>query len=133
MTLSNIRSLCVVCLLAFLSPSLGAQTSSSGALSGTVTDPSGAVVPGVTVTITSVDNGQVRTATTGGDGAYQVGLLTPGNYRVKFEAPGFQAVEVPAVTVTVTETGTLNRALSVGAQTQEVTVQADVEAVQTDN
>ena len=54
-------------------------------------------------------------------------------YRVKFEAAGFQTIEVPSVTITVTETGTLNRVLTVGAQTTEVTINADVETVQTSN
>src|SRR5262249_47284149 len=72
-------------------------------------------------------------STSGPDGSYTIGLLNPGNYRVKFEAAGFQTVEVPSVTVTVTETGTLNRVMTVGSQTTEVTVNADVETVQTTN
>ena len=126
---------CLVLLtLAGLSPShLMAQTASTGALTGTVTDSSGAVVPNVTVTVTSADTAQVRTTTTSGDGSYKVDLLSPGNYMVRFEASGFQRVELPSVTVTVTETGTLNQVLTVGAQTQEVTVQANVETVQTSN
>ena len=122
---------CVFLFLLIFSPSLMAQTSATGALAGTVTDPSGAIIPNVTVTVTSAETGQVRTTNTRGDGSYSIGLLPPGSYRVRFEASGFKAVEVPAVTVTVTETGTLNQSLTVGTQTQEVTVQANVETVQT--
>jgi hypothetical protein len=108
-------------------PSLIAQTSSTGALTGTVTDPTGAVVPNVTVTATSVDTGQSRTATTGADGSYKISLLPPGNYRVQFEVAGFGAVSVPSVTVNVTETNVLDRRLAVGSQSQEITVQGETE------
>jgi hypothetical protein len=67
------------------------------------------------------------------DGSYNLSLLTPGNWSVKFEAMGFQTVDVPSVTITVTETGALNRVLTVGSQTQITTVEADVETVQTTN
>jgi len=60
-------------------------------------------------------------------------LLPPGTYSVKFESSGFNATEVPSVTVNVTETAVLNQALTVGSQNQEVTVQAEAEAVQTSN
>jgi Carboxypeptidase regulatory-like domain/TonB-dependent Receptor Plug Domain len=110
---------------------LMAQTASTGALTGTITDPTGAVVTGATVTLTSVDTGQARTTMTMTDGTYQFTLLAPGNYRVRIEAPGFKPVEIPSATVSVTETAVLNRALEVGTQTQSVTVEGEVEAIQT--
>ena len=55
-------------------PSLLAQSAGTGALTGTVTDPTGAVVPNVTVTLTSADTNQTRTATTGADGTYKFTL-----------------------------------------------------------
>lgn len=125
------RSFLVLLLFVFLVPSLLAQTADTGALAGTVTDSTGAVVPNATVTVTNADTGQVRTATTGAAGDYQINTLPPGNYHVKFEASGFQTVEVPAAKVTVTETAVLNQSLQVGAQAQEVTVQANVETIQT--
>jgi hypothetical protein len=89
--------------LLFLSvPSLMAQTAASGALTGTVTDPTGALVPNVTVTVTSTDTGQSRAVTTDAAGTYNVGLLPPGNYRAKFEANGFKTIEVPSITINVT-------------------------------
>jgi len=69
-------------------PSVGAQTAGTGALTGTIKDPSGAVIPNATVTATSVDTGQVRTSPTGADGTYRLTLLPPGNYRVRIEAGG---------------------------------------------
>jgi carboxypeptidase family protein len=112
-------------------PRVICQTAGTGALTGTVKDPSGAVIPNATVTITSVDTGQVRTTMTGADGVYKFSLLPPGNYRVRIEAGGFKPVEFPSATITVTETAVLDRALEVGAQNQSVTVESEVEAIQT--
>src|SRR5277367_2447303 len=122
----------VLCLLVATSPSLRAQTSSTGALVGTVTDASGAIVPNATVTATA-ETGQSRTATTGPDGTFKFGLLPPGKYLVRIVASGFQVEEIPAVDVNVTETSVLNRAMRVGAQTQTVTVEGSVETLQTTN
>src|SRR3954469_19542406 len=107
------------------------QTGGTGALTGTVTDPTGAVVRDAKVTATSVDTGQSRPSTTGADGTYSFNLLPPGNYRVRFDAPGFQAVEIPSATVNVTETAVLDRSLTVGSATQAVTVEGSVEMIQT--
>jgi hypothetical protein len=120
----------VFCSLMF-APSLFSQTAATGALTGTLRDSSGAVVPNATVTVTSIDTAQVRTTTTSGDGTYKIGLLPPGNYSLKFEAAGFNTVEVASVTVVVTETAVLDQTVQVGAQTQQVEVRAEAEAVQT--
>jgi hypothetical protein len=114
-----------------VAPSLMAQTAGTGGLTGTVTDLTGAVISNVTVTATNPDTGQTRTTTTGADGTYNISLLPPGNYRVKFEAAGFSIVEVPSITITVTETSALDRRLQVSAQAQEITVEGEVETVQT--
>jgi hypothetical protein len=108
-----------------------AQTAGTGALTGTVSDPSGAVVPNVTVTATNSDTGQTRSATTGPNGVYTMTLLPPGLYKVTFSAAGFKTAEVGSVRINVTETPVLDKSLEVGAQTEQVTVQADVETIQT--
>ena len=112
-------------------PSLLAQSAGTAGLTGTVTDPSGAAVPNVTVTMTSNDTNQVRTSVTGADGAYRFTLLLPGLYKVRFVANGFKTSEVSAVNLNVTETPTLDRKLEVGAQNEEVTVVASAETLQT--
>jgi hypothetical protein len=126
------------CLLSFLAlfgvlPASVAQTNSTGALTGTVTDTSGGVVVGATVTITNLGTGQERTATTGNDGVYKITLLNPGNYKVDFSASGFKSAQVASVTVNVTETPVLDEKLSVGGQTTEVTVESTAETIQTQN
>src|SRR5215467_5743627 len=70
-----------------------AQVDVAGAsLKGTVTDQNNAVVPGVNVTVTSLDKGIVRTAKTGEEGTYQIPVLPPGKYKVDIEAKGFERV-----------------------------------------
>ena len=112
---------------------LPAQTAGTGALAGTVTDSSGALVPNATIEATNTSTGQQRTVTTGVDGTYKVALLPPGTYRVKFNANGFKSVEIPSVTINVTETPVLDRALEVGTQSEQITVEASVETIQTTN
>ena len=117
--------------LAVFTPNLPAQSAGTGALTGTVTDPTGAVVPGATVTLVSTDTNQTRQITTGADGLYKFSLLPPGIYRVRFGATGFKTAEVSSVVVAVTETPVLDRRLEVGAQTDQVTVEAQGEVLQT--
>src|SRR6266852_4963223 len=116
-----------------IASSVMAQTGGTGALTGTVSDSSGAVVRDAKVTALSADTGQSRTATTGPDGTYTFNLLPPGNYRLRFEATGFKAVEIPAAKVNVTETAVLDTTLEVGVATQTVTVESSVETIQTTN
>jgi Carboxypeptidase regulatory-like domain len=130
--LASVLFLCLAVLIACASTSF-AQTSSTGALSGTVTDPSGGVITGATVTVKSLATGQERTTTTNSTGSYQVSLLPPGNYSVRFEAPNFKTLEVPSITINVTETPTLNRKLEIGAPGTKVTVEATSNLIQTDN
>jgi hypothetical protein len=118
-------------LLAACVPGLIAQSAGTSGLAGTITDPSGAAIPNVAVALTNNDTGQSRTATTGSDGAYKFTLLPPGSYKVHFTAVGFKTSEVTAVTLNVTEVPTLDRTLEVGQQSDQVTVEASAEILQT--
>ena len=84
--MGSIRVLCLLLLAAALALTSAqfamAQTTATGALTGTVTDQSGGVISGATVTVTSVSTGQSRTAMTDSSGTYKFGLLNPGNYQV---------------------------------------------------
>ena len=81
-------------LVAMIATPAGAQERFSG-LTGTVTDASGAVLPGASVAITNKQTGKVFTAVTGADGVYRVLDLEPGRYTVKFELSGFATTEFP--------------------------------------
>ena len=122
--------LLLVCLLAVCLP-LMAQTAATGSLQGTVTDASGAVIPNATVTLTSAGTGQERTATTGGDGTYRFPLIQPGAYKLKFAANGFKGAEATGINVNVTESPVFDQKLEVGTAAEQVTVEANVETLQT--
>ncbi|MGD0601963.1 MAG: carboxypeptidase-like regulatory domain-containing protein [Terriglobales bacterium] len=85
-----------------------------GALTGRVIDASGNAVANTTVTATSTENGQIRSATTGTDGSYKFDGLPPGNYRLNFEAAGFKTLEIPSATVNGTATAVLDEKLEAG-------------------
>jgi hypothetical protein len=123
---------CIVALLVCASSAL-AQTATTGALTGVVTDPSGAVISGANVALSSTATGQVRTTTTDTSGAYKFSLLPPGSYSVTFGASGFKTAQVGSVGINVTETAVLNQKLDIGAQTAQVTVESTIETVQTEN
>src|SRR5262245_27807010 len=115
-----------------LLPSLG-WAQATGAVSGTVTDDSGAVRPGATVTLVNYGTVQTRTAATGGDGFYTVPLLQPGTYRVTVSLQGFSTLIRDGVKVTVSETARVNARLEVGGRNEDVTVVGEAALVETAN
>jgi hypothetical protein len=109
-------------LLVAASVPLVAQSLTSGAIAGTITDPTSAVIPNVSVTLKSLDTGAAQNTTTNGAGEYRFTLLRPGRYSVTAAAPGFQKME-RQVSAAVGQIATANMALEVGqaAETVEVT------------
>jgi len=79
--------------VAIWSASSLAQTTTTGELAGTVTDPSGAVLTSVNITLTNVATGAMQSTQTNSTGAYHFPLLQPGTYKVSASASGFQAVD----------------------------------------
>jgi hypothetical protein len=135
-TMTSLRSqvtavLALTLLLTLFVPNMLAQSAGTSGLAGTITDPSGAAIPSVTVTATHISTGQVRTTITGSDGQYKFALLQPGDYKLRFAANGFKTSEVGSVTLNVTETPELDRILEVGAQSEQITVEAAAETLQT--
>ncbi len=104
----------------------------TGQLSGTVTDPTGAVVSGASVKIISLDTNAERETATGDDGNFAFQLLTPGRYRIETTAAGFQTISVEAV-VNITQTTTLDVPLKVaGSMDSSVIVTAEAPVLQTE-
>ncbi len=123
----------VFALVALSATFVWGQTAGSGALTATVTDPSGAVIPGASVTVSNGATGLTRTQLTESNGTSTFTLLPPGNYDVIISASGFRKVDLPNITVNVTETRAVTQRLAVGSQQQAVTVEAAVQQVQTEN
>lgn len=110
---------------------LSAQTLSTGSLQGTITDPSGAVVPGARVTITNVSTGRSVDVVANSSGSYNSGALTPGSYKLRVEAQGFRSAETTAnVEVGVVTSGNLK--MQVGQASEVVEVQGSDVQVNTE-
>jgi Carboxypeptidase regulatory-like domain/TonB-dependent Receptor Plug Domain len=124
-----------VALVLFLAAGLGlhAQNTTVGAIAGTVTDPTGAVVPDVKVTVTNQANHQVSTATTTDRGSYSVENLSNGDYTISFSKAGFQVSSVTGVHLDPGQRRGQDIRLNVGSATAIVTVEADTLSVQTES
>ena len=105
----------------------------TASITGTVTDPSGAAVPGATVTATSVERGIAYTATSNGSGLYRIAQLPVGSYTVKTEKSGFAVASVPAFVLTLNQVAQIDITMKVGqaSETVEVTGAAPVMETQT--
>jgi hypothetical protein len=122
----------------FIASSLGscfAQVSTTGKITGVVTDTSGAVIPTATVEVKSSALMASRTTHPQGDGSYLLDLLPPGTYSVIVSAAGFQTLEQRTVAITAGFTATVNAKLQVGQVKQITTVEGepvvDVQTVET--
>jgi hypothetical protein len=109
------------------------QTSTTGAIRGTLTDSTGAVISGATVTVTSKATDQVRTVKSDSSGQYTVGLLPPETYKISITAPGFKTEEPAPVAVVVTETARADAKMVLGSNTETVEVTAQTGALQVEN
>ncbi len=111
---------------------LVAQTTiSTGSIQGTISDPSGAVVPGASITISSEATGLSIQLISTGSGTYSSGALIPGDYTVKVEAKGFKTVTLP-VTVQVGVTSPGNVTLEVGMETTVISIESTGVSVNTE-
>jgi Carboxypeptidase regulatory-like domain len=100
---------------------------------GTVTDPSGAVIPNVSVVVTNTDTGRTLKIPTNNDGQYVAPDLPVGHYTVKAASSGFKATEKGGIVLNVGERLRVDLQMVLGAQTETVSVEANPVAVQTDN
>jgi len=124
--------LCVVPIFLVLATlPLLAQSTNSGDIRGTVSDTTGALIPGVTVTVTNVDTGVTHVFTTNDSGLYDTNSIVTGSYSVTFSKDGFSKLVRGPVSVDVGFM-TLDAALKIGTSTEEVTVNADVPLLKTE-
>ena len=107
------------------------QGSSTGRILGAVTDQTGGVLAGATVSIIDTQRGTTRTLTTDQAGAYNAPELTPGTYIVRAQYPGFKSTERPSVAVEVGSEYRVDLIVEPGEQSEKVTVQADLAPVET--
>jgi hypothetical protein len=105
----------------------------TGDVLGTVTDSSGAVIPGATVIITHTQTQTIRKASTDGQGQYTFTLLQVGDYTIRVERSGFKSLDLPRFLLTVGERRRIDAALTIGAQSETVTVTSEPPALQSDS
>jgi len=128
----SLRSaLVVACLALLVFPSASWAQGSAASINGTVKDPTGAVVPEATITLTNTQTNVAQTAATNATGEYVIQNILPGSYLLKAAKEGFQTVTQPAITLEVNQTTTFDFTLPVGATTQTVTVEAAAAALET--
>jgi len=102
----------------------------TGNIRGTVTDPSGAVIPGAAVTARQAETGLSRATITDHDGNYVILELPVGHYRLQVSAKGFQEHVQDGITLNVNETASVSAHLAVGSEKEQILVSADAELIE---
>jgi hypothetical protein len=130
--MTRVGRLALACLTAWLAAQPAMAQVNTGAIMGTVTDNTGAVMPGVTVSIAGQSLiGGVQTQVTDELGAYRFDRLPPGSYDLKFELAGFKTVERSGIRINASFTATVNAKLEVGAIEETITVSGESPTVDT--
>jgi hypothetical protein len=123
---------CLLSVLLFAAPLAFGQTLTTGDVSGLITDSSGAVVPGATVTIKSVDTNETRTALSNEGGQYRFSLLKPGDYTLSAQTTAMKS-NTSKFAVAVGQAENLNLILNVQATQEVVMVSAEAPVIETEN
>jgi Carboxypeptidase regulatory-like domain/TonB dependent receptor len=127
------KSLSALFLLSWFPVLCFAQTAETGALAGSIVDPSGASVAEATVEATNAATGQTRTSVSQENGRYILALLPPGDYRVTIRKPGFKEKVEESVHIDVVGTTRLDIAMDLGAVSEKITVEAQPTMTDTDS
>jgi hypothetical protein len=114
----------VLCVLLWLASAVGAQTTTTGQIAGVVRDPSGAVVGGAAISVSSAA-GVVRSTVSDESGLFALSILPPGSYHLTVKKTGFAEATADAVTVRITETTGLEINLEVAVQKAVVEVRSE--------
>jgi hypothetical protein len=102
-----------------------------GGLTGTVSDSSGAIIPGVSVKVTNIATGVITNTLSSGSGAFVIQGLPPGNYRLEVEKSGFKKTVIDNLVVQTATVGTRDVTLELGSVVESVNVAADMATLQT--
>ena len=116
------RALPLACILV---PVAAMAQVTAASLSGSVTDPTGAALAGATVTVVNTGTGVTQTATTTDAGTFTMTTLPPGTYRATVTASGFTTKVQEGLQLSVSQAATLNTSLTVGSDTQNISVDAN--------
>lgn len=128
-----VMALAISALAALLAPAIAsAQTITTGAVSGTITDPTDAVIVGAKVTLKSLATNTEQTISSTAEGLYQFSLLKPGDYSITVEKEGFAKISQP-VTVLLGQTVAANIKLQTGAISTSIQVEAAPPILQTED
>lgn len=124
--------LMLLAVVGLLIPSMVAQSITTGAVTGVVTDPTGAIVPNVKVTLTSNETGAAITQATNPTGGFTFPLLKPGSYKLSLTQQGFRTVN-ENVDVALGQTSTVNIKLEVGSTAETLEVSGEAPLLQTED
>ena len=122
--MTRVRDFCTLALIILFTAATAWAQLATAELNGRVTDSSGAVLPGVTVTATQTATGLVRTAVTDENGAYLLSNLPTGPYRLEVALQGFRTYVQTGIVLQVGATPTINATLELGSLEETVTVEA---------
>ena len=129
--MQRLSCILTLCIWALLGTALYGQTVAT--ILGTVKDESGAVLPGASIMVKSVETGAVRTVISDEAGRYRVPQLAVGSYDVQAELPGFQTSVRSGIILTLGREALVDFSLKVGQVTESVTVSGDAPLVETTN
>jgi hypothetical protein len=132
MTLKTRLDWLVLCLLVLL-PAIAFGQSFQASVSGIVTDPTGAVVPNVKISVTDTERGVSLSAIANQDGVYVINNLNPSSYTITAEAPGFQTYQVTSFPLGAKQEAVVNITLRLGTTNQTVEVQGEAQMVDPSN
>jgi len=125
------RFVVLLAILAMFGLPIVGQTTSTGSLTGTVSDANGAVVPGATVTVKNAETGQEFTARTNGEGVFTINALGAGTYTATISVKNFKQSKITAIKIDVGRPSSIAVALEVGSPNETVTIVGGGELLQT--